>query len=333
MVDTVPMPLDVDYGSHNATVNFLGGFTWVDPMGQGDSLNPEFYLPSTDTSEYNATQTSQVIIVTPPSSVDRNDLLLIEGRITDGIGRVLPGRTVSISIEGNFVTDAVADQEGNFSVYLPIPSDMPLGPRVVRAAFLGEVFVLPSDGSTVFTVYAPTTISMDILPAAAVGDQISIRGTVKDNLPGGFLENHTIEIMVDDVFIGVTLSNENGSWEILWIVPETLTVGNHSVVALAPQQGYYRASNVEQTLSIAYHTAISLQIEQPSVTRGGTWELVGRLYDDDTLGAPGLEGRLVHVSLDGEQITSTTAGASGKFSFSIPVESSLPRGGHDLSIV
>jgi hypothetical protein len=329
---TVPMPLDVDYGSHNATVNFLGGFTWVDPMGQGDSLNPEFYLPSTDTSEYNATQTSQVIIVTPPSSVDRNDLLLIEGRITDGIGRVLPGRVVSIYIEVNFVTDAAADQEGNFSVYLPIPSDMPLGPRVVRAAFLGEVFVLPSDGSTVFTVYAPTTLSMDILPAAAVGDQISIRGSVKDNLPDGFLENHTVEIMVDDVFIGVTLSDENGSWEIIWNIPEALTVGNHSILAAAPQQGYYRSSSVEQILSIAYHTAISLQIEQPSVTRGGTWELVGRLYDDDTLGAPGLEGRIVHASLDGEQILSTTVGASGIFSFDIPVESSLPRGEHDLSV-
>ena len=329
---TVPIPLDVDYGSHNATVNFLGGFTWVDPMGQGDSLNPEFYLPSDDTSEYNATQTSQVIIVTPPSSVDRNDLLLIEGRITDGIGRVLPGRTASISIEGNFVTDAVADQEGNFSVYLPIPSDMPLGPRVVRVAFLGEVFVLPSDGSTVFTVYAPTSISVDILPAAAVGDQISIRGTIKDNLPDGFLENHTIEILVDDTFIGVTLSDENGSWEILWNIPETLAVGNHSVTALAPQQGYYRSSIAEQILSIAYHTAISLQIDQPSVTRGGTWELVGRLYDDDTLGAPGLEGRTVHVSLNGEPILSTTVGGSGIFSFVIPVESSISRGEHDLSV-
>jgi hypothetical protein len=173
---------------------------------------------------------------------------------------------------------------------------------------------------------------MDILPAAAVGDQISIRGSVKDNLPDGFLENHTVEIMVDDVFIGVTLSDENGSWEIIWNIPEALTVGNHSILAAAPQQGYYRSSSVEQILSIAYHTAISLQIEQPSVTRGGTWELVGRLYDDDTLGAPGLEGRIVHASLDGEQILSTTVGASGIFSFDIPVESSLPRGEHDLSV-
>ena len=86
-----------------------------------DPLNPEFYLPSTATVEYNATQTSQVIIVTPPTTVDRNDLLLIEGRITDGIGRVLPGRTVSISIEGTFVTDSVADSEGNFS-YTSNPS-------------------------------------------------------------------------------------------------------------------------------------------------------------------------------------------------------------------
>ena len=37
---TIPIPIDVEFGSHNATVDFLGGFTWVDPMGQGDSSTP-----------------------------------------------------------------------------------------------------------------------------------------------------------------------------------------------------------------------------------------------------------------------------------------------------
>ena len=201
--------------------------------------------------------------MTPPTTIDRNDLLLIEGRVTDGIGRVLPGRSISISIEGTFVTDSIADTEGNFSVYLPIPSDMQLGPRVVRAAFLGEVFVLPSNGSTVFTVYAPTTVTLDQLSPAAVGDEITISGAVTDNLPGGILPNHTVEVMVDGAFIGATLTDQNGTWELAWTIPETLLVGNHSIEAIAPQQGYYRQSTVEGTLSIAYHTGISLRSISP----------------------------------------------------------------------
>ena len=48
---TYDLPLDMDYGAHTVTAIFLGGFTWVDPMGQGDSLNPEYYLPSSTTIE------------------------------------------------------------------------------------------------------------------------------------------------------------------------------------------------------------------------------------------------------------------------------------------
>ena len=168
---------------------------------------------------------------------------------------------------------------------------MELGPRVVRAAFLGEIFVLPSNGSTVFTVYAPTTISLDQISPAAVGDKISITGTVSDNLPGGFIPNHTVELAVDGVFIGATLTDQNGSWNLQWTVPDSLEVGNHTVRVTVPQQGYYRASMTEETLSIAYHTSISLEIAQPSVTRGDSWIVTGRLYDDDTIGSPGLENR------------------------------------------
>ena len=60
------LPLDMDYGAHTVTAKFFGGFTWVDPMGQGDSLNPEYYLPAASTVEFNVTQTSQVVITTPP---------------------------------------------------------------------------------------------------------------------------------------------------------------------------------------------------------------------------------------------------------------------------
>ena len=67
--------LDMDYGQHTFSIEFLGGFTWVDPMGQGDSLNPEYYLSSIVTSPFNVTQTSQVVLTTPQGEIDRNELL------------------------------------------------------------------------------------------------------------------------------------------------------------------------------------------------------------------------------------------------------------------
>ena len=39
---------DIGPGAHLVGVYFQGGYMWVDPMGQGDSSNPEYYLNSTD---------------------------------------------------------------------------------------------------------------------------------------------------------------------------------------------------------------------------------------------------------------------------------------------
>ena len=148
------------------------------------------------------------------------------------------------------MTDSVADSEGNFSVYLPIPADMELGPRVVRAAFLGEVFVLPSNGSTVFTVYAPTIITLNPLAPAAVGDLITISGKVTDNLPVGSRKPHCR----GSSRWGIHWCDIDWpKWNLVltWTIPETLSVGNHSIEAIAPQQGFYRQSSVGGTLAIA----------------------------------------------------------------------------------
>ena len=152
---TYDLPLDTDYGIHTFTVDFLGGFTWVDPMGQGDSLNPEYYLPSTLTHEFNATQTSQVVLTTPPGEVDRNELLLIEGMLTDGAGRVLPGRDLDVYMNDQFLTSLSVTENGTFSLFFPVPPDMPLGPRNVRIQFGGEEFVIGSNSTTISLFSGP----------------------------------------------------------------------------------------------------------------------------------------------------------------------------------
>ena len=327
---TYDLPLDMDYGAHTVTAIFLGGFTWVDPMGQGDSLNPEYYLPSSTTIEFNVTQTSQVVLTTPPGDVDRNQLLLIEGMLTDGAGRILGDRYLEVTMNDQFLTGLQVEENGTFSIYLPIPPDMPLGPRLVKIIFQGEEFILPSNSTTVFTVYAPTIISINPPSAYAVGDEMRLSGTVRDNLPDGGLANHSLEIFIDGTLVGITTSRENGGWSFNWVVSDFLDIGFHTITVSAPAQGYYRPGSVEANLTIAYHTAINLQVDEVSVTRGEQWSFTGRLFDSDTSGAPGLVGREIIVTLDGVEINRLTTGEDGSFELDYSIGYLIARGGHDI---
>lgn len=327
---TYNLPLDTDYGAHLVTAKFLGGFTWVDPMGQGDSLNPEYYLPSSTTQMFNVTQTSQVVLTTPPGEVDRNELLLIEGMLTDGAGRVLSDRYLEVTMNDQFLTGLTVASNGTFSIYVPIPPDMPLGPRLVKITFAGEEFILASNSTTVFTVYGPTIVHVEPPVAHAVGDELRLTGTVRDNLPNGWLANHSIEIFIDGTLIGITSTDENGDWSYNWVISDFLEVGYHTLTISAPAQGYHRPGSIDTNLTIAYHTGMNLQVDDVSVTRGEKWNFTGRLFDADTAGAPGLVGREIIVTLDGVEIHRMTTGYDGNFNFDHAIGYLIAKGGHDV---
>jgi len=324
------LPSDMNYGVHSASVNFLGGFTWVNPMGQGDSINPEYYLSSSESIIFNVTQVSQVVITTPTSDVDRNDLVLIEGQLTDGVGRAISNRSLTAYMNEQFLTDLNVKEDGSFSVYIPIPPDMELGPRTVSIVYAGEEFILPSNSSTIFVVYGPVFTTVETPSPAAVGDTVLLHGTVKDNLQNGWLSNHTIELFVDDVLMGITTSNSNGEWQHEWIIPESLDVGNHTLLSLAPEQGYHRQGNFETIMTIAYHTIISISLETSSATRGDNWNFTGRLYEGDTPYQIGLSDREILVYLDNNEITSLLTNDDGSFNYEHSLGYQILRGEHDI---
>ena len=330
---TFYLPLDTDYGAHTVTASFHGGFTWVDPMGQGDSLNPEYYLPSSTTEGYNVTQTSQVVLTTPPGEIDRNELLLIEGMLTDGAGRVLGDRYLEVMMNDQFLTGLSVASNGTFSIYIPVPPNMPLGPRIIKITFAGEEFILGSNSTTVFTVYGPTIVSLNPPATVAVGDEMHLSGTVRDNLPDGGLGNHSLEIFIDGTLIGITTTDEYGDWSHTWVISDFLDVGIHTVTVSAPAQGYHRPGSVDANLTIAYHTALTLQVNSISETRGGSWNFSGRLFDSDTAGAPGLEDREIIISLDGLEIERLTTASDGVFSLQHSLGFLIARGGHDIEFL
>ena len=324
------LPSDMNYGAHTASVSFLGGFTWVDPMGQGDSLNPEYYLPSMASGGYNVSQLSQVIITTPLTDVDRNDLVLIEGKLTDGVGRPISNRGLTSYIDSQFLTDLTVNETGFFSIFVPIPPNMQLGPRIVSVIFQGEEFILPSNSSTIFIVHGPVFPTVGDLTPVAVGDTLMIDGLINDNLQEGWLSNHTLELFVDDILIGITTSNEEGKWQYNFVIPESLDVGNHSLLILSPEQGYHRQGSIETNLTIAYHTVISLSLDSIFSTRGDNWNFTGRLYESDTSYQIGLQERTIIVYLDDVETTTIITNNDGTFNYSYLLGYQISRGIHDF---
>ena len=330
---TYQIPSDMDFGQHQARVEFLGGFSWVDPMGQGDSVNPEYYLGSTDSLAFNVTQTSQVVISTSPSEIDRTEVATVEGMLTDGVGRAIPNRDLVLSVDGQEITSISVNSNGSFVGLVPIPPDMPLGPIIIGVEFLGEDFILPSNSTVVFTVFAPVSVTIDDIGPIAVGDEMTVSGTVKDNLENGWLDSHTIEVFVDGALIGITSSQQDGNWSLQWVVPESVEIGNHSISAIAPAQGFYRQGSTESNFTVSYHTEISLQVEGSYATRGGYWNFSGRLFESNTGFEQGLEGREITVLLDGSDVETITTEEGGLFSLSHRVQYSLDRGSHNFTFL
>ena len=67
-------------------------------------------------------------------------------------------------------------------------------------------------------------------------------------------------------------------------------------------------------------------------TRGDVWELSGRLYDFDTVDRDGLVGFELQVKLDGNTLFTTTTGANGEWTATVPATMDLERGDHTIAV-
>lgn len=326
------LPQGTTAGAHTVEVSFLGGYLWVDPIGSGDSANPEYYLPSNDQGAFNCSQPTHINIIDGGGDVDRESLISMSGVLLDLVDRPVANQTVEVYLDGVFLTNVTTDVDGEFSAFYPVPSDMTLGPVTMDVMFIGSEFHLPSSNQLSYTVYSPVNISIDPLQPAAIGDTMVITGTVRDNLPAGWIVNHTVEIRINDILYGTAVTDENGLWTFNWDVPIALDLGSHVIEVYAPAQGFYREGVTNGTFWIAHHSEISLSAEDGGdATRGMFWTISGRLYDSDEVGLPGIAGAQVHIALDGAGIDTITTDSEGRFTIIIPVSMNSARGAHTIT--
>ncbi|MEE2758943.1 MAG: transglutaminase domain-containing protein [Candidatus Thermoplasmatota archaeon] len=325
------LPQNIEAGGHVLEVSFLGGYLWVDPVGAGDSVNPEYYLGSTATGEFNATQPTHIDIILGGGEIDREELISMSGILLDSVNRPVANMSISIYLDNVFLTNVTTTGNGTFDVFYPVPSDMTLGPVTMDVEYLGASFYLPSSSSVDWQVFSAVNVDISPPEAAAIGDTVTITGTVRDNLPAGWVSGHNVDIRIDGMLIGNATTDGDGVWALNWTIPSNMELGSHNIEVFAPEQGWYRSGVANETLWVAHHSAISLSSNGGDATRGFDWVITGRLYDSDVVGLPGIANAEVQVALDGASIATLVTDENGNFSVLVPVDMSSTRGDHIIT--
>ncbi len=326
------LPEDTAAGPHVIGVEFRGGRDWVDPVGYGDIVNPEYYLPSSETVGFNVSVPTEIIFLTPTGQADRESTMTLEGQLVDLVDNSLPNLTIGIWLDGEWLTNTTTDENGYFIAVHPVPADAQLGPLSVEIRFTGTVAYLPSNATGVWEIFSPILVTVDMTSPVAVNETVTVSGTVVDNQLLG-IAGHEVQLVVEGIVITSITTDENGAFSYDWFVPDIFAFGNHTLEADVASQGYYRSGTGNVTFFLSHRSWVTLLFEDGiEATRGDSWEVNGRLYDYDTVEREGLVGMMVDISMDGVPLFSTVTGADGLWSASIPATMDLARGEHTLSV-
>ena len=330
---TYTLPEDTAAGPHVIGVEFRGGREWVDPVGYGDTNNPEYYMPSSATVDFNVSVPTKILLLTATGDADRETTITIQGRLLDVVDNPLPNMTIEIWLGGQWLTNTTTDDIGEFSAVHPVPADAPLGPVALETRFTGTVAYLPSNATGLWEIFSPVLVTVDISSPVAVNETVTITGSVVDNQLVG-IANHEVQLVVEGIVINTLSTDGNGDFTFQWIVPDIFDFGNRTLVAEVAPQGYYRSGEGNVSFFLSHRSWVTLLFEDGiDATRGDTWELSGRLYDFDTVDRDGLVGFELLVQLDGNTLFTTTTGADGAWSATVPATMDLTRGDHTITVV
>ena len=328
-----PLPEDITAGPHTITVEFFGGRDWVDPIGVGEPSNPEYYMPTSTTVPFNISVPTQITLLTAGADVNREEVMTIEGLLLDIVDNPLPNLTIEVWLDGNFMTNVETDENGLFTAVYPVPADAALGPVLLEIRFNGSTFYLPSYTNATWNIFSHIVLNIDIPETVAVGQNISITGSVADNqlIP---IAGHQVELIIDGITITSLETDSSGEFTYLWTVSDLFEFGNRTITAYSGSQGYYRANSTNATFFLAHRADMTVSFDSNSqVTRGELWELSGRLFDIDSLTNEGLENELLEIYLDGQLVATTQTGEDGNWNVIVFATQDLTRGLHEIDIV
>jgi len=264
---------------------------------------------NTNTFTIDATAPAAPVVVTPANGSGTND------NTPTYSGTAEPGSTVTVIVDGIAVGTTTANASGNWSFTPSTP--LAEGPHSVRATATDAAGNTSPNSNT-------NTFMVDTTPPAAPVVVMPANGsTTNDSTPtyaGTAEPGTTVSVVVDGLATGTTTANASGNWVFTPTTP--LTEGPHAVNAITTDAAG-NASPLSNTNTFMVDTTppaapVVVMPANGSLTNDNTPTYIGTAEPGTTLAA----------IVDGSPVGTTTADASGNWSFTQP--SALAEGSHTV---
>jgi len=254
---------------------------------------------NTNTFTVDTTPPAAPVVLTPANGSTTND------NTPTYTGTAEAGSTVTVIVDGAVVGTTVASASGTWSFTPVVP--LADGPHAVKATATDAVGNTSVESNTnTFTV--DTTA-----PAAPVVTAPANGSITNDNTPtytGTAEAGSTVTVIVDGTPVGTTVASASGTWSFTPVVP--LADGPHAVKATATDAvgntSLDSNTNIFTVDTIAPAAPVVLTPANGSVTNDNTPTYSGTAEANST----------VTVIVDGAVVGTTTASASGTWSFTPP---------------
>ena len=312
------VPESTASGGHMVEVQFTGGRDWVDPIGIGDAVDPEFYMASSDMINFNVSVPTQILLITATGSVDREETMTIQGRLLDIVDNPLLDQRIDIYLGGVWMTNVSTDETGLFTAVIPVPADATHGPVVHETGTQWNLILSSQVPQTEHGRFTARFWLTFLVPSPlAVTDTVTITGSVLDNQLQP-IAGHVVELKVDGFVLTQVTTGADGSFSYDWTVQDFFDFGDNLLEADVIAQGYYREGSANQSFFLSHRSAVTIEVvDGVDATRGDFWSISGRLFDIDTVDQDGIANQDVLVYLDGILITTVTTDSEGGYSATV----------------
>ncbi|MCX6381505.1 MAG: Ig-like domain repeat protein [Armatimonadetes bacterium] len=231
----VPSPLNYGAGAHTFIAAFAGG---------------SLYKASTGTGTLTITKADSAISVAAVSGAPGNSKYLYASlkRKTDNI--VLSGRTLTFKVDGNAIGTAVTDGKGKAALLYKLGETYGIGAHVLTAEYAGDANHNTSTGTGTLTVVQSATKLTISSVSGKVGAMVLMKGKLVRTTDTTLLNAKTIRFEIDGVEVGSAVT-ASGIAPLSFTIPNTLTVGVHTLKALFDGDVFYSATgSVGATLTV-----------------------------------------------------------------------------------
>jgi hypothetical protein len=172
---------------------------------------------------------------------------------------------------------------------------------------------------------AATTLSL--LPTGLfIGQKAVLTATLRDKASRNALAGEEVMFMVDSQVLGTATTNADGVAKFAWIVPETFSLGSHSLFASFGGDLDHARGDKEQFVA-AQPGPVHLTVPAKSGTPGARVGLVANLKN--AANQP-LVGRTIEFFVDGSLVGTGVTDSTGRATYRYLVPADMNPGAHSL---